>query len=274
VTPTCIRLLSVIILVAGCVRNQAADFGLDNGPLLRPLPDLEPRRAETFFEKLSLTFDQRSGDVFADRLHPLKLMEWRALHLSASSGDFREYIDHAAGRALGKSFEYSLRDAAADLPLFDWLGRGPLSGLVVDSVDAVEEESVSPFSLSASPLERTWWQSLASSGALRYGLRPLRADPYAFLGLRLSDHGETLMLGHVRYYFKNLTDHKFELALSFPLPGGAMLDLGTFYQFGQNEEVRRTVVRFFQPLRHGAIAQLGVEIAQVPTVFAGISVPL
>jgi hypothetical protein len=274
VTATCIRFLGALILAAGLAGNHASDFGLDNGPLLRALPDLEPRTADTFLGKLSLTFDQRSGDVFSDRLHPLKLMEWRALHLSATAGELSRRIDDVAESALGKSLEYSLRDAAADLPLFGWLGNGPLSGLVVDSVDAVEEEEVSPFSLSTSPLERTWWRSLASSGALRYGLRPLRTDPYAFLGLRLREHGETLMLGHFRYYFKNLTDHKFELALSFPFPGGATLDLGTSYQFGQHEEVRKTVVRLFKPLRHGAIAQVGVEIAKVPTVFAGISLPL
>jgi len=274
VKPTVIRLWGALILAAGLACNHAADFGLDDGSLLRSIPDLGPRPAETFFERLNHTFNQRSGDVFADRLHPLKLMEWRAQHLSATSGDVNEHINHAAGNALGKSLEYSLRDATAELTLFSWLGNSALSGLVVNSVDAVEEESVSPFSLSTSPLERAWWKNLATSGALRYGLRPLRTDPYAFLSTRLRDQGETLMLGHIRYYFKNLADHKFELALSFPFPGGAMLDLGTSYQFGMHEEVRKTVVRFVKPFRNGGIAQIGVEIGLTPTVFAGISVPL
>jgi len=145
---------------------------------------------------------------------------------------------------------------------------------LADSVDAVEEESVSPFNLSSGQAERTWWKSLAEKRAYRFGLRPFMSSPYAYLALRLKEGGKTILMGNVRYYFQNFSDHKFELSVSIPMPGGIAFDVGTFYQFGPHDEQRRVVAKLFKPFKNGALAHLGVEVQREPLVFAGVTMPL
>lgn len=257
-------------------QGAAGDFDLLDNRALESIPDLQSEKPSGFWGRFHAAYDDRAEEIFADRLHPLKMMELSLRQPAGSWAQVLERGDRAVKTAFTKSFEYSLRDASFGLPLMGWLETRQdfLGGFLTDSVDAVEEESVSPFDLSYGPVERSWWKSLAEKRALRFGLRPFGASPYAYLGLRLSEAGRPLLLANVRYYLQNFSDHRFELSVSIPLPGGIAFDLGTFYQFGRHEEERKLVAKLFKPLKHGGFAHLGVEVQRDPMVFAGISMPL
>ena len=264
--------------VAALVNVAAAATG--EMDLLNPRPESFPEltadEPADFWGRLHHAYDERSAAVFSDRLHPLKVMEISLRRPADSAAAMIERTDHAAQNAFVKSIEYSLRDASLGLPVMNWLETraDALGNFLTDSVDAVEEESVSPFDLAYGQVERSWWKSLAEQRAFRFGLRPFGASPYAYLGVRLQEAGRTLLLGNVRYYLKNFTDHRFELSFSIPMPGGVALDFGTFYQFGRHADERRLVVKLFKPILHGGVAHLGVEVQRVPVIFAGLSVPL
>ncbi len=249
------------------------DLQTDPGQLI---PDLQVEKPSSFWSRLNAAYDNRTEEVFADRLHPQRVMEFSLKHPGDSWEEIIERGDRAVKTAFVKSFEYSLRDASFGLPWMNWLEtRQDIFGsFLADTVDAVEEESVSPFDLSYRQSERTWWQSLATKRAYRFGLRPFGSSPYAYLGLRLKEAGHVVLLGNLRYYLQNFTDHRFELSVSIPMPGGIAFDLGTFYQFGPHEEQRRLVAKLFKPLKNGGIAHLGVEVQRDPVIFAGITMPL
>lgn len=240
------------------------------------IPDLRPEPPPDLWGRFRHAFDLRAEEVFVDRLHPLKVMDLSLRHPGESWVQRVERVNGAVEKAFLKSVEYSLRDASLGIPLLGWIetSQDTLASFLVDSLDAVEEESVSPFDLSYGAAERSWWRNLSENRGLRFGLRPLSSSPYAYLGMRLQEAGRTLLLGNVRYYFKNFTDHRFELSFSIPMPAGVAIDLGTFYQFGQNEIERRLVVKIFKPLRNGGVAHMGVEVQRAPLVFAGLSIPL
>ena len=257
-------------------QGATGDFDLPESGALESLPDFHSEEPSGFWGRFHAAYDDRAEEVFADRLHPLKVMEFSLKRPGDTWQQIVDRGDRAVKTAFVKSFEYSLRDASFGLPLMNWLEarQGLLGGFLADSVDAVEEESVSPFDLSYGQVERAWWKSLAGKRAYRFGLRPFGSSPYAFLGLRLREAGHTLLLGNVRYYLQNFVDHRFELSVSFPLPAGIAFDLGTFYQFGPHNEQRRLVAKLFKPLKHGGIAHLGVEVQRDPVLFAGVTMPL
>lgn len=229
-----------------------------------------------FWDRFERAFDQRVDEVYASRLHPLKIMDWDFARPDTSVQWFHDRIDRSVQSAAAKSVEYSLRDAAVELPLMSWLElrQDALRDFLVDSVDAVEEETVAPLDPSYHATERLWWQSLARKRVWRYGLRPFRTNPYAFVSLRVQDDDRLLVLGHVRYYYKNLADHRFEVAASLPLAHGFTLDVGTAYQFGRHEDEQRFVLKISKPLNNGGIVHVGLEVQNSPTCFAGISMPL
>lgn len=267
------------MLVVTCccaARAQTERFSL----LHDPLPDLQDYLEQadapsTFRERFESAFDRRSGEVFADRLHPLTIRS-RSLQSRDNSWLWdTERNDRAAQTALLRSAEYSLRDAFLALPLMDWLilRRDLLRDFLVDTVDAVEEETVSPLDPTYHPSERLWWQSLADNRQLRFGLRPFRTNPYAYLSWRISDAERRLLLGHVRYYYREFADHRFELAFSVPLPRGVTVDMGTTYQFGQHEPESRFVCKVSKPLKHGGVVHVALETREQTTLLAGISMP-
>lgn len=260
----------------GLAQGATGDFDLMNERATDFLPDIETEESPGLWQRFHQAYNVRANEVFADRLHPLKVMELSIRHPGDSWEQWVDHGDRAVESAFCKSIEYSLRDASLKIPLLGWLetSQDALVNFLVDSVDAVEEESVAPSDISYGAAERSWWKNLSEKRALRFGLRPLSSSPYAYLGMRLQEAGKTLLLGNIRYYLKNFTDHRFELSFSIPLAGGAAFDLGTFYQFGQNEIQRRLVVKIFKPLRNGGVAHLGVEVQKTPVVFAGISMPL
>jgi len=261
--------------VASAAQGATGNLDLQN-ELRQAIPDLQAEQPSGFMSRWRAAYNVQTDEVFADRLNPLKVMEFSLTRPGASWEETVQRGDRAVKAAFAKSFEFSLRDASLGLPLMNWVDerQDMFGSFLADSVDAVEEESVSPFDLSSGQAERTWWKSLATKRAYRFGLRPFMTSPYAYLAVRLKEAGETIVLGNMRYYFQNFADHKFELSLSFPMPGGIALDLGTFYQFGPHHEQHRFVAKLFKPLKFGGMAHLGVEVQKDPVLFAGITMPL
>lgn len=266
-----------LAVVAACLPVVAAEqVGLLYD---RTAPEIEGRRsnpAPGFWEQFEESLGQRMDEVYTDRLHPVSLMGWALKRPGSSWTRFLERGDHGVQSAFVKSIEYSLRDAAVVLPLVGGLASGEdsITDFFLDSVDAVEEEAVSPLDPAYRPTERLWWRSLAKSRVLRYGVRPLQTDPYAFLSVRLTEAERLILLGHVRYYYHDFADHRFELAMSLPLAHGVAVDIGTAYQFGQHREEKKLVVKLFKPLPRGGVLHVGVELQKSPTLFAALSLPM
>jgi hypothetical protein len=268
--------LALALVLVGAAHGQSNDLKLlDDRDFRAHGVNLDDQPAG-FWDRFERAFDQRVDEVYASRLNSLKLMSW---HFDEPADEPRWYldrIDRSTQSAMAKSVQYSLRDAAVELPLLGWLEirQEALRDFLVDSVDAVEEEAVAPLDPSYQATERLWWQSLARRRVVRYGLRPFRTNPYAFVSLRVQDDDRLILLSHVRYYFEDLADHRFELAVSLPLAHGFTLDVGTAYQFGRHEDEQRIVLKLFKPLKNGGIVHVGLEVQNSPTCFAGISMPL
>lgn len=273
--------MNVACRICSCLATAAIVFAVQggNGDLnllderyFKSITAPESGAFPSFWSRFNQAYDERAFQVIGDSLHPIKVMQLRLQHPNESWAESVERTDHAVENAISRSFEYSLRDATLGLPMMNWLDeRGDaLGNFFTDSVDAVEEEYVAPFDLSYGQVERSWWKKLAEKRALRFGLRPFKRSPYAYAALRIEEAGRTLFLANIRYYLRNFTDHRFELSLSIPVPGGMMCDLGTYYQFGRHEIERRLVVKLFKPLKHG-IAHLGVEVQRSPVMFAGVA---
>lgn len=262
-------------MVASIAQGATGNIDLQN-ELRQAIPDLATEEPSGFWSRWHAAYEDQTDEVFADRLHPLKVMEFSLKHPGETWENSVERGDRAVRSAFVKSFEYSLRDASFGLPLINWVEshQDIFGNFLADSVDAVQEESISPFSLSSGQAERTWWKSLAMKRAYRFGLRPFRSSPYAYVAVRVKEAGQTLLLGNLRYYLQNFSDHRFELSFSVPMPGGMAFDVGTFYQFGPHAEQHRVVAKIFKPLKYGGIAHLGVEVQKDPLLFAGITMPL
>jgi hypothetical protein len=222
-------------------------------------------------ERFAFAFDRRADDVFLDRLHLLHMMKW-SLQLNGSE-DFRDRTTSAAQGAFTKSIAYSARDAIADSPFMVWLEQRQetLATFLRDSINSVEEESVSPLDASYGFVERSWWKGLRKSGAIRYGLRPFRSSPYAFTSFAVRDENEVFFLSHIRYYYDDLSEHRFEVAMSVPMAHGFALDVGTSYEFGRHRGEERLAIKIVRELRNGGIAHLGFELRERPILLAGIT---
>jgi hypothetical protein len=81
-------------------------------------------------------------------------------------------------------------------------------------------------------------------------------------------------LGHMRYYYENFADHKFEFAFSVPLARDCAFDVGTSYQFGRHDDQKTLVLKFIKEFKSGGIVHVGLEAQQHPSLFAGVSLPL
>jgi hypothetical protein len=169
-----------------------------------------------------------------------------------------------------------MREATVDLPLMAWLDDRQefLADLLENSVGNSDEESVAPLNLSYRVSERSWWEHVSQTGQTFYGLRPFRSDPYAYFSFGIKKDDTVLLLGHVRYYYRNFADHSFEFAMSLPMANGLSVDVGTSYQFGRHDEEKKMAFKIFKEFRNGSVMHVGFDIQTRPAVFAGISVPI
>jgi hypothetical protein len=238
--------------------------------------ELTVREAPVLFsERVVSAFERRADPVFADRLHSFKMMRITLLPDGSEPDDFQERTASAAQSGLSKAITYSLRDAVAESPLMVWLAEREerVAAFLRDTIDGVEEESISPLDASYGVTERSWWRSLKRNGGLRYGLRPFRSSPYAFTSFAFKENDQALFFGHVRYYYDDLNAHKFEFAMSLPLMHGYALDLGTSYRLGSHETPGRMALKIVRELRWGGILHFGFELKNHPLALAGITFP-
>ena len=254
------------------VEANAADQFADlqySGPAVPLEPSEEP---SAFRERFDAAWERGAVDAFGDRFHPLHLINWN-LQSDRNGTPFSERTTSAARHAFEKSVVYGAREAAIEQPIFLWLAdrQGFLADLLQNSVGSVQEESVGALDISYRPVERSWWKRLAENGDLRYGVRPFKTDPYAFMSAGFQDGDRLLLLGNLRYHWDHFADHRFEIALSVPLAYGIMMDFGTSYRFGRHDEEKRLVVKMLKEFKGGGIVHFGFEVHEHPVLFAGIT---
>jgi len=228
-------------------------------------------KSSLFWERFELAFTQNGDKLFADRFHPLSFFG-KNLH---DPDHFRGRVNSTAQGTISKSFVKGIREATADLPiLLEWKEHESFLGeFIWNSVNSVDEEEVASLDLTYRPVERSWWNELKHTKKIRYGIRPFRPDPYAFVGTSIMDGSDLIMLGNVRYYYKDFSNHRFELAVSVPLLHGFAIDIGTSYEFGRHHEEKRLAVKLFKGLKNGGVIHLGFEAQKDPVLLAGVSTP-
>jgi hypothetical protein len=231
--------------------------------------DLSQEHANTFWAQFMGSCDHNLNGLFANQFHPLAVMNWNL----RTDNNAANSATGAAGQALSQSVAYGAREATIDLPVVAWLDdhQSWLAGLLRNSFGSVEEEAISPTKLSYQPVEQSWWNRLSQDGNLRYGLRPFKSNPYAFLGWAIRDGDQLLVLSNIRYHYENFADHNFEFALSVPLMNHCSFDLGTSYQFGRHEDQKRLALKFNRALKAGGILNIGFELQKHPVLLAGLA---
>lgn len=224
-----------------------------------------------------VAFDHRSTAVFNDQFQPFNFSNVKALWTGRDFNHLPDYSAAVARHAFSDSFRSSARDAVLELnlPILMWLRERPgfLASFLWNSLDSTDEESVSPLDPSYRSVAHSWWNTQSKDGHLRYGVRPFRTDPYAYLGWRVKDRGRVLLLGDARYYFRNFGDHRFELTLSAPIMRDLSIELGTSYQFGTHPVERKTALKLLKTFKFGGILHMALEVKTHPVLVAGITLP-
>lgn len=266
---------AVVMLTIGI---QAASSLIDlqtPGQSLRP--DGTPLNdSPMFWDRFESSFNKRADDLFADRLHPFRWIQRDVNGDVQLLDNSPELTTDIARSAFTDSLNYGLRDAALGIewPLLTWLQDHEdfLANVLLNSIDSVEEKSVSPLDPSYGGIERSWWNEVARNKGIRFGVRPFSTSPYAFMSWRVMDGNKVQLLGHLRYRFRGFTDHSFELALSMPLGRGLSMDFGTSYRFGKHEEQKVIVVKVTKYFSPNALLHVGLEAQHDPMLVAGVSV--
>jgi hypothetical protein len=260
---------------------RAADinavFIYEQSPVLlyNNLPEEEPT---AFWGLFHVAFDDRAPGVFQDQFNPLNFGNW-----NSQDGNFSHLTDYNADNAamarhaFSSAFRSSAEEAALemDLPVLEWLReqQGFPADFLWNSLDSVEERSVSPLDPSYRSDERTWWNEQSESSALHYGVRLFRTDPNAYLSWRIRDRQRVWLLGDARYYYRIFGGQRFELALSTPVVDGLSIEFGTSYDFGIHQAGEKAVLKMLKTFKSGCVLQVAVETRQQPKLIASITMP-
>ena len=266
------RLVCVAAVLAVAAHASDQNVQLQYGSLAAPL---ESPPGDTIRERFNVAFDRRVNEQFADRFHPFTVMSWTRESVDTDADYVSERATSAARNAFSKSAVYGLREATVDLPILLWLKerQGILADFFRNSIGSVGEEAVAPLNPSYRPVEQSWWKRLSEHNEVRYGIRPFRKNPYAFLSFALKEGDTVSLLGNLRYHFVSFAEHRFELAFSVPLGRGLGFDLGTSYQFGRHGHQEGLVVKLLKEFKSGGILHVGMEAREHPAVFAGFALP-
>lgn len=262
----------VVSVLAVATHASDQSVQLQYGSSAEPL---ESPPGDTLRDRFNVAFDRSVGEQFADQFHPFNVMVWTREAVDRDAGYLSERATGAARSAFSKSAVYGVREATVDLPILAWLDerQGILADFFRNSIGNVGEEAVVPLSPSYRPAEQSWWKRLAERNEVRYGIRPFRTNPYAFLSFALKEGDSVSLLAHMRYHYVSFSEHRFELALSVPLGRGLGFDLGTSYQFGRHGHEEGLVVKLLKEFKSGGILHLSMEASQHPAVFAGLALP-
>ena len=229
----------------------------------------------TFWERFEFEFENSSETIFTDRFHSFKSLDWY-LEADGDASAFGERATRLASRSLSRSAGVGFRRAVIEEPFVAWLKEQPsvVTELILYALDTEDEDAVAPLDPTYHTRERSWWNQLSERPGFRYGLRPFQESPYAFVSSGIWRGDSLLALAHVRYHYRRFADHQFELAMSVPLAPSIALDLGTAYQFGRHDDVKKIVVKLSKQLRNGGVVHIGVEAQDRPTFLVGVSMPL
>jgi hypothetical protein len=153
----------------------------------------------TVWERFQAAFEHGADVQFADRFHPLNLMNQR-IHFPSTGLESPD--DRGAGAARGAfaaSAVSGILEATVGLPFIAWLDDQQefLADFLRNSVGNAEEENVAPLDLSYRVVERSWWGLVSEHGQAFYGLRPFRRDPYAYFSFGIKNDDTVLLLCHV-----------------------------------------------------------------------------
>ena len=215
--------------------------------------------------------------MFEDQFSLFNYGNWKALWTEPIFNNLPDYNAGVARHAFSDAFGSSARDVALelDLPIMEWLRerQGLLADFLWNSFDSVEEQSVSPLDPSYRSVAHSWWNKQSEDGPFRYGVRPFSTRPYAYFGWRIKNGDRVWLLGDARYYCRNFSEHRFELALSAPTTRTLSLELGTSYQFGTDKSAKQVVFKLVKAFKSGGTLHVALAAGQQPVLIAGITVP-
>jgi len=269
---------AAVTAVAARAADLSAVYPYQPSPML--YGDLREEEPASFGELFNVEFEHNAPGVFEDQFSPLNFSNWNVLWTDRDFNHLSDYNAGLARHAFSDAFRSSAKDAALelDLPGLEWLRerQGFLADFLWNSLDDVEEQSVSPLNPSYRSVESSWWNEQSEGDPLRYGVRLFRTDPYAYLGWTIKDGEHVWLLGDARYYYRNFGDHCFELALSAPIARGLSIELGTSYQFGTHQTEKKVVLKLLKTFKFGGILDVALAARQQPgqpVLIAGITVP-
>jgi len=197
------------------------------------------------FDSLYFRQPERSSDVgrtfvsqSQDRFEQLVTRRWMSLfvHSSTFESVSPERIESIGKNALTKSVIQSGREILLEtslaLNIRDYLddtlqGAGQF---IMTSLGSVDEEEIETVSLDFQGTGYSWWNELRRGNRIRYGIRPFRTSPYAFMGLRLNDGADgELLFANLRYYFYRFESHRVEALFTVPLVDKWNFNTGVAY---------------------------------------------
>lgn len=271
----------ILVCAATVAAVEAGAADLSTFSIYEPSPvllydNLPGEEPTAFWDLFNVEFNHRAPGVFEDQFNPFNFWNRSAL----TEGGVSHFSDDNAGMAMhafSSVFRSSTEEAALDLDLpgLDWLReqQGFLAGFLWNSLDSVDERSVSPLDPSYRSDERSWWNEQSDGSLFRYGMRLFRTDPYAYLGWRIQDGKHVWLLGDARYYYRIFGGQRFELALSTPVVDGLSIEFGTSYGFGTHQMENKAVLKLLKTFKSGAFLQVALEARQQPGLIASISLP-
>jgi hypothetical protein len=217
---------------------------------LRGFKDTPP--PYTFWNRFENGWETRANQTFYDRLHSLRAMRW-ILPIQGDVLKIHERAGREAGVALSRSLSYAGREAIADTPFLIWLEnrQGFLGTLIRGTIADVDEEELEPVGVSYIVAEQSWGRKVVRNGGLEYGVRPYNTSPYAYLSWKLGPRNKPIVLGDVRYYYQDLSGHRFETIVSAPISHGFALTSGVRYDMDRRDEQMRVTLRLQKRFRGG-----------------------
>ena len=214
--------------------------GADVNPL--PLTEATTRVALDSLYFREAKSDDDVGKAYSlhakNRFERLVSRRWMGLFIRYSTFEATgpDRIESIARNAFMRSLQYSAREILLETAIavnlrhyLDDSFRG-LGEFILTSLGSVDEERIESVSLDFQEAEHSWWDELRQTKRIRYGIRPFRTSPYAFIGLRITDGSrKNILFANLRYHFDHFKFHRGEALIAVPLPDKWEFDTGIAY---------------------------------------------
>lgn len=270
------RLFVACIIASTVIGLPGEEMGFRT-PEERRILTIDDEAQHSFLGHFLDTFGDIAPEIIFDRVHPLSMA--RLTIFEEDHDRLMEKMDSRVRSGVTKSLQYSGRTIFADMALKTWLEnrQGAIANFLrgsLGSISQFREEELQPTDLGYNDIERSWWSELKESGSLRYGVRPFRTSPYAYVGFRVRSGDETLFLSTLRIRYKDMNEPSVELALSIPVGDSCALDIGLSHKFtsAREGEDGKAVVRLVKNFRLASL-YASANVASRPGLFLGIYRP-